>query len=148
MLLWSSTFSTGCACYCHNCTVLYILVHCKWLHCFAVLPAALFTEDPQNVTALLGTQAFFNCSFEDLPSFPRWEDTTGASYTTSDTTGDVRFVQTSNMSISLNVTATEARDGVCYFCIADLITSPIISESGCLTVAGKHSACPCNCIHQ
>lgn len=105
----------------------------------SVLPAAAFTADPQNATALLEDQAIFRCSFENIDVFPTWDDTDRGTFTTSDTTGDVRYIQDNNMTVSLNVTATLARDGVCYFCVASLLSGSIQSGQGCLTVAGKWS---------
>ena len=105
---------------------------------FSAFPLALFTGDPQNTTALLGTQALFNCSFENLTSLPNWEDSTGMSYSSS-STGEVRYIRVSSMEIALNVTATQDRDGDCYFCAVDLTSGDRISSgSGCLTVAGKN----------
>lgn len=110
---------------------------CIGLVPFSALTVALFTEDPQNATAPLGGQATFLCSFEDLDAFPNWEDSTGQSYTIANVAGDVRYIKISNMTIALNVTATAERDGVCYFCTAPLVSGPVSSESGCLTVVGK-----------
>lgn len=105
---------------------------------FPAFLLALFTGDPQNTTALVGTQAFFNCSFKNLTTLPIWEDSRGQSYSSS-STGEVRFIQISTMEIALNVTATQDRDGVCYFCAITLVSGDGISSgSGCLTVAGKY----------
>ena len=104
--------------------------------------AAVFTENPQNTTVHLGEQAVFSCSFKNTAAFPEWTDTDGVAYTISATEGDVRYIQVSNTMVSLNVTATLARDGVCFSCIINPTTGPIIeSAQGCLTVAGKQSMC-------
>ena len=103
---------------------------------------AVFTRDPQNTTVLLGEQAIFSCLFENTAAFPAWTDTDGVAYTISNTEGDVRYIRVNSTMVSLIVTATLARDGVCFSCIISPTTGPIIeSAQGCLTVAGKQSMC-------
>ena len=129
--------TTWCVCM-HGCTGAGYTEEC-FTSPQSVLSAAAFTEDPQNATTLLGDQAIFTCSFENINSFPSWVGTDGETYTPSDVDGDVRYIPVSNMTISLNVTATLVRDGVCYRCDANLINNPTRSAQGCLTVVGKWS---------
>ena len=103
------------------------------------LHAAGFTENPRNTTVLLGEQAIFSCLFENITTFPDWTDTDGGVYTVSATEGNVRYIQVNSTMVSLNVTATPARDGVCFSCISNSIAGPVESAQGCLTIAGKQS---------
>ena len=99
----------------------------------------MFTSDPQDTTVLLGEQAVFSCTFENVTTFLNWTDTDGVAYAISNTEGDVRFIRVNKTMVSLSVTATPARDGMCFLCIIDSIVGPIESAQGCLTIAGKQS---------
>ena len=99
----------------------------------------MYTENPQNTTVLLGEQAVFSCTFENIDTFPLWTTSDGETFTPSDTAGDVRYITINSTMVSLIVTATEERDGVCYVCIANLIAGPVESTPSCLRLAGEHS---------
>ena len=99
----------------------------------------MYTENPPDTTVLLGQQAIFNCMFSNIVTFPVWTTSDGETFTSSNTAGDVRYILVSNRMVSLFVTATEDRDGVCYVCIAHLIAGRIESTPSCLRIAGEHS---------
>ena len=112
----------------------------------------MFTENPQDTTVLLGEQAVFSCTLKNATTLPEWTDTNGVAYTIYNTAGDVRYIRVNNTKVSLSVTATPARDGVCFSCIIDSIVGPVESARGCLTVDGKQSMsiltmCTCLRIH-
>ena len=128
-----------CACILWYAAYTHAYLHCFFLLDLFSLHADVFTSDPQDTTVLLGEQAIFSCTFEDIDTFPLWTATDGGTFTTSNTDGDVRYIPVSNTMVSLGVKATKERNGVCYVCIANLITGPIQSAQGCLTLAGKQS---------